>query len=61
MDSREAALKALEEGKKLTSVITGIQYKLIDGHLHSRNSESKKWMESGLTFLNPGFWLNLRD
>jgi hypothetical protein len=61
MDSREATLKALEEGKQLTSVITGLKYKLIGGHLYSRNSESKKWMESGLTFINPASWLNLRS
>jgi hypothetical protein len=60
MDSREATLKALEEGKQLISVITGLQYKLIDGHLFSRNSESKKWMESGLTFMNSASWLNLK-
>ncbi|UFS61824.1 hypothetical protein LOH54_09160 [Sulfurimonas sp. HSL-3221] len=61
MDSREAVLKALKEGKQLTSVITGIRYKLIDGHIYARNSESEIWMESGLTFLNPASWLNLRD
>jgi hypothetical protein len=61
MDSREAMLKALKEGKQLTSVITGLKYKLIDGHLFSRNSESKKWMESGFTFMNSASWLNLRS
>ncbi len=60
MDSKEAVLKALHEGRQLTSDITGIQYKLIDGQLYSKSYESKEWTESGLTFLNPASWLNLR-
>jgi len=48
----------LEEGKQLISVITGLQYKLIDGHLFSRNSESKKWIEGELTFMTQSEGLN---
>jgi hypothetical protein len=61
MESREAALKALKEGKELTSTVTGIKYKLINGQLFSRNYERTEWLESGLTFLNPASWLNLKD
>lgn len=59
MESKEATLKALNDGKELTSSITGMKYKIIDGHLHSRNSERTEWLLSGLTFLNPASWLNL--
>ncbi len=61
MESREAVLKALDEGKKLTSNITGFQYKLINGTLHSRHSERNDWQPSELFFDNPPSWLNLRD
>lgn len=61
MESKEAALKALEEGKKLTSSVTGMQYLLIDGTLHTRHGEKTDWNPSGLTFENPASWLNLRD
>ena len=61
MESREAVLKALDEGKKLTSNITGFQYTLIDGKLHSRHNERNNWEESGLFFDSPPSWLNLRD
>lgn len=44
MESREKVLEALSEGKKLTSTVTGLQYKYIDGKLHSRNG--KKPLES---------------
>ena len=39
MESREATLKALENGKELTSKITGIKYKQVGGLLYSKNSE----------------------
>jgi hypothetical protein len=61
MESREATLKALEDGKELTSSATGIKYKMIQGQLYSKNSERTEWLLSGLTFLNPGSWLNLQD
>jgi hypothetical protein len=61
MDSREAALKALKEGKELYSTVTGIKYKLVNGQLFSRNCERAEWSESGLTFLNPASWLNLKS
>ena len=61
MESREAALKALSEGKILTSTVTGLKYKLIDGLLHSKSSEQNDWTLSGLTFLNPPSWQNLFD
>jgi hypothetical protein len=61
VESREETIKALEDGKKLTSSVTGIQYKLIDGQLHSKNVERSEWVLSGLTFLNPCSWTNLRD
>jgi len=61
MDSREAVLDALKEGKKLTSVVTELQYMLIDGKLHSRRGERNEWHPSGLDFDNPSSWLNLRD
>jgi len=60
MESREAALKALDEGKELTSTVTGIRYKLIDGVLHAKSSERSEWTMSGLTFYNPGSWQNLQ-
>lgn len=61
MESREAVFKALEEGKKLTSNITGLQYMLIDSKLHARHGERNDWKPSELTFENPVSWLNLRD
>jgi hypothetical protein len=61
METREAVFKALDEGKKLTSKVTGIQYKLIDGSLHSKNGERNDWNPSGLTFDNPPSWLNLQE
>jgi hypothetical protein len=61
METREAVIKALDEGKKLTSSSSGIQYKLIEGKLHSRSSERSGWEPSELSFFNPPSWLNLRD
>jgi len=61
MESREATLKALENGKELTSKITGIKYKQVGGLLYSKNSERSEWTLSGLTFFNPGSWQNLQD
>jgi hypothetical protein len=61
MESREDTLKALNEGKELTSSVTGIKYKLIDGLLYSKNFERTEWLLSGLTFLYPVSWLNLHD
>ena len=60
MKSREAVFKALEEGQKLTSSITGLQYMLIDGKLYSRHGERNDWNESNLGFDNPPSWLNLQ-
>ncbi len=60
MESREAVFKALEEGKKLTSSVTEIQYMMIDGKLHSRHGERDKWNQSGLDFYNASSWLSLR-
>lgn len=60
MESKEAVLSALQEGKKLTSTITGLQYTLIGGQLHARSSEKTDWHESELRFDNPPSWLNLR-
>ncbi len=60
MKSREAVFKALEEGQKLASSITGLQYMLIDGKLHSRHSERSDWNESNLGFDSPPSWLNLQ-
>lgn len=61
MESREAVFKALKEGKKLMNDVTGIQYKLIDGKLHSRHSERKNWDLSGLDFFYAPSWLNMHD
>lgn len=61
MESREAVFTALQEGKKLTSVVTELQYMLIDGKLHSRRGERNEWQPSGLDFGNPSSWLNLKD
>lgn len=61
MESKEAVLTALKEGKKLTSNVTGIQYILIDGSLHARHSDKNEWHPSELYFDNPPSWLNLRD
>jgi hypothetical protein len=61
MESREAVLKALTAGKKLTSTVTGLQYIYIDGKLHARHGEKNDWNESALCFDNPPSWLNLRD
>ncbi len=61
MESRDAVLQALKEGKKLTSNVTGLQYTLISGKLHARSGEKTDWHESELCFDNPPSWLNLRD
>ncbi len=61
MESKEAVLRALKEGKKLTSTVTGLQYIMIEGKLHSRHSERNDWNLSGLDFQNPPSWLSLRD
>ena len=61
MESREAVLVALQEGKKLTSNITGFQYMLINGKLYARHSERSDWNPSELGFDNSPSWLNLRD
>ena len=61
MQSREAALKALDDGKELTSTITGIKYKLIDGVLHAKSGERSEWEPSLLSFYNPGSWINLYE
>lgn len=61
MESREAVLNALAQGKKLTSNVTGLQYHLVDGKLHARHGEKSDWHESELCFDNPPSWLNLRD
>ena len=60
MKNREDVFKALEEGQKLASSITGLQYMLIDGKLHSRHSERSVWNESNLGFDSPPSWLNLQ-
>jgi hypothetical protein len=60
MESKEAALKALNDGKKLVSEVTQLQYIMIDGKLHTRSGEKHEWNLSGLTFENPASWLNLR-
>ncbi len=60
MKSKEAVLEALEEGKNLISSITGLQYTLINGILHTRNSDKNDWDESALNFYNPPSWLNLK-
>ncbi|UFS61547.1 hypothetical protein LOH54_07710 [Sulfurimonas sp. HSL-3221] len=60
MDTKEETLKALSEGKELTSTVTGLKYKLIEGLLHSRNSERAQWQRSGLDFHNPVSWQNLQ-
>jgi hypothetical protein len=61
MENKEAVLEALKKGKRLTSTVTGLQYILINGKLHSRHGENGDWHESGLMFENPPSWLNLRD
>jgi len=61
MESKDAVLQALKEGKKLTSSVTGLQYTLIAGKLHARSGEKTDWHESELRFDNPPSWLNLRD
>jgi len=60
MKSKEAVFEALKEGKNLISCITGIQYTLIKGILHTRHSERSDWEESELNFYNPPSWLNLK-
>jgi len=60
MKSKEAVLEALKEGKNLISCITGIQYTMIKGILHTRHSERGRWEESELNFYNPPSWLNLK-
>ena len=59
MKSKEAVLEALKEGKNLISCITGIQYTMIKGILHTRHSERSGWEQSELNFYNPPSWLNL--
>lgn len=59
MDSREAVIKALDEGKTLTNKVSGAQYTLLDGKLHVRGSDRKEWEPSELSFFNPPSWLNL--
>jgi hypothetical protein len=61
MESREAVLNALKEGKKLTSKVTELQYKLINGKLYARHGERNEWHPSGLYFDNPPSWLNLYE
>jgi len=61
MNTREDTLKALTDGKELTSTVTGLKYRLVDGLLYSKNSERTEWELSGLSFFNPVSWLNLRD
>jgi hypothetical protein len=61
MESKEAVLAALKEGKKLISCVTQMQYKLIEGKLYARHGEKRDWNPSGLTFENPASWLNLRE
>ena len=60
MKSKEAVLEALKEGKNLISSITGLQYTLINGILHTRHSERTDWNQSELSFYNPPSWLNLK-
>ncbi|WP_373029038.1 hypothetical protein [Sulfurovum sp.] len=60
MKSKEAVLEALKEGKNLISSITGLQYTLINGILHTRHSERSDWNQSELNFYNPPSWLNLK-
>ena len=60
METRESVFKALDEGKKLTSVTTGLQYTLIEGKLHARHGERNEWHPSELGFDSPPSWLNLR-
>lgn len=61
MESKDAVLDALKKGKLLSSIVTGMQYQLINGKLHSRHSEKTDWQESGLQFDNPPSWLNLKE
>jgi len=61
MESKDAVLQALKKGKLLSSIVTGMQYQLINGKLHSRHSEKTDWQESGLQFDNPPSWLNLKE
>ena len=61
MKSREAVFKALQEGQKLASKITGLQYMMTEGKLYSRHSERNEWNESNLGFDNPPSWLNLQE
>ena len=51
MKSKEAVFEALKEGKNLISCITGLQYTLIKGILHTRHSERSDWEQSELNFL----------
>ncbi|GIU00301.1 hypothetical protein TSL6_08190 [Sulfurovum sp. TSL6] len=60
MKSKEAVFEALNEGKNLMSCITGIQYTMIKGILHTRHSERSDWEQSELNFYNPPSWLNLK-
>ncbi|MHC3994737.1 hypothetical protein ACXWTF_07890 [Thiomicrolovo sp. ZZH C-3] len=60
MNTREETLKALKDGKELISSVTGLRYKIIEGLLHSRDSERVEWQRSGLHFYNPVSWQNLQ-
>jgi hypothetical protein len=60
MKSRETVLEALHEGKNLISSVTGLEYTLIKGVLHTRHQESSNWKQSELTFNHPPSWLNLQ-
>ena len=60
MKSKEAVLEALNEGKNLISSITGLQYTLINGILHTRHSERSDWNQSELNFYHKPSWLNLK-
>jgi hypothetical protein len=61
METREDTLKALQDGKELTSLVTGLKYRLVEGLLFSKNSERAEWELSGLCFFNPVSWLNLKS
>ncbi len=60
MKSKEAVFEALKEGKNLISCITGIQYTLIKGVLHTRHTSSNDWKQSELNFYYKPSWLNLK-
>ncbi len=60
MKSKEAVLEALNKGINLVSSVTGLQYTLINGTLHTRHSERTDWNQSNLSFSSPPSWLNLK-